>query len=292
MRYGFIREHRGGQWPVRTMCRVLRVQPGGFYRWQGASHDPPRRQLRRLALIESIRSIHQRSHGAYGSPRVHRQLLSQGERCSRRTVETLMRQQQIRSRRTRRFRVVRTTDVSHEHPVAPNRLARRFRQARLKINRVWMADLSYVPTAEGWLYLAVVMDLASRRVVGLATADHLRTSLPLAALQQALRSRRPGAGLMHHSDRGVQYACREYRSLLKEHGLKCSMSRGGDCYDNAVVESFFRTLKSELVDQQRYQTRKQAGESIRGWVELFYNHQRRHSALGYLSPAAYEGDLC
>jgi transposase InsO family protein len=290
MRYRFISEHRR-RWPVRTMCRVLRVQPGGFYRWQSASDDPPRRRLRRLALIESIRGIHRRSHGAYGSPRVWRQLRGQGERCSRRTVETLMRQQQIRSRRTRRFRL-RTTDAGHDHPIAPNRLARRFRRPRLGINRVWMADLSYVPTAEGWLYLAVVMDLASRRVVGLAAADHLRAQLPLAALYQALRSRRPRPGLLHHSDRGVQYACREYRSLLKRHGLKCSMSRAGDCYDNAVVESFFKTLKSELVNHQRYQTRQQASESIRDWVELFYNHQRRHSALGYLSPAAYEDDLC
>jgi putative transposase len=290
MRYAFIEEHRQ-RWPVRTMCRVLRVRASGYYRWKKRTQDPPLRQLRRLALIETIRVIHQRSHGTYGSRRVHRQLRQQGQRCSRRTVETLMRQQQIRSKRTRRFRIP-TTDSNHPHPVAPNRLRRRFRRPRLKKNRVWMADLTYVPTGEGWLFLAVVMDLFSRRIIGYATAVHQRSELPLAALQMAIERRRPAAGLMHHSDRGVQYACREYQSLLRRHGMKCSMSRTGDCYDNAVVESFFKTLKSELVDHQQYQTQKQASASIAGWLELFYNRQRRHSALGYQSPAQYEGELC
>jgi putative transposase len=290
MRYGFIHEHRN-QWPIRTMCRVLRSYPSGYYRWRNTNRPPPRRQLRRLALLQSIRTIHQRSHGTYGAPRVHRQLRSQGERCSRRTVETLMRQQQIRSKRIRRFRL-RTTDPNHPHPIAPNLLRRRFYQRKLRVNQVWMADITFVPTAEGWLYLAVVMELYSRRIVGWEAADHLRATLTLSALQKALDQRRPAKGLMHHSDRGVQYACAQYQSLLEQHGIRCSMSRGGDCYDNAVIESFFKTLKSELVNHQQYQTRKEAIVSIHAWIELFYNHQRRHSALGYKSPAEYEGDLC
>jgi putative transposase len=290
MKYSFIHEHRR-QWPIRTMCRVLRSHPSGYYRWRNAAKRPPRRQLRRLALIESIRTIHQRSHGSYGAPRVHRQLRSQGERCSRRTVETLMRQQQIRSRRIRRFRL-RTTDPNHPHPIAPNHLNRQFGRRKLRANQVWMADITFVATAQGWLYLAVVMDLYSRRIVGWAAADHLRAELTLKALQKALGERRPTKGLMHHSDRGVQYACGEYQSLLEQHGIKCSMSRGGDCYDNAVIESFFKTFKSELVHHQQYQTRKEATASIHAWIELFYNRQRRHSALGYRSPAEYEGDLC
>jgi transposase InsO family protein len=290
MRYSFIQEHRS-QWPIRTMCQVLRVHPGGYYRWRDAVRDPPRRQLRRLALIESIRTIHRRSHGTYGAPRVHRQLRSQGQHCSRRTVETLMRQQQIRSKRIRRFRL-RTTDPNHPHPIAANLLRGRFCRPRMKPNQIWMADITFVPTAEGWLYLAVVMDLYSRRIVGWEGADHLRTALTVAALQKALEQRRPAKGLMHHSDRGVQYACGQYQSLLVQHGMRCSMSRRGDCYDNAVIESFFKTFKSELVNHQQYQTRKQAIASIHAWIELFYNRQRRHSALGYQSPAGYEGELC
>jgi putative transposase len=290
MRYSFIHEHRS-QWPIRTMCRVLRSHPSGYYRWRGVCQQPLRRQLRRLALIESIRTIHQRSHGSYGAPRVHRQLRSQGERCSRRTVETLMRQQQIRSKRIRRFRL-RTTDPNHPHPIAPNHLNRRFGRRKIRANQVWMADITFIPTAEGWLYLAVVMDLYSRRIVGWAAAEHLRAELTLKALQKALEERRPTKGLMHHSDRGVQYACGQYQSLLERHGIRCSMSRGGDCYDNAVIESFFKTFKSELVNHQQYQTRKEATASIHAWIELFYNRQRRHSALGYKSPAGYEGELC
>jgi len=290
MRYSFIHEHRS-QWPIRTLCRVLRSHPSGYYRWRGVNKRPPQRRLRRLALIQSIRTIHQRSHGTYGAPRVHRQLRSQGEHCSRRTVETLMRQQQIRSKRIRRFRL-RTTDPNHPHPIAPNLLRGRFRRPRMKPNQVWMADITFIPTAEGWLYLGVVMDLYSRRIIGWEAADHLRADLTVAALQRALRQRRPAKGLMHHSDRGVQYACLQYQALLERHQIRCSMSRAGDCYDNAVIESFFKTFKSELVNHQQYQTKKQAIVSIHAWIELFYNHQRRHSALGYKSPAEYEGDLC
>jgi putative transposase len=287
MRYVFIQDHHP-QWPVRAMCQVLAVKPSGYYRWRRRMHKPSGREVDRLQLIEQIREVHQRSDGRYGSPRVHRQLRKQGRRCTRRTVEKLMKQQQIRSKRSRRFRV-RTTDSNHPHPVAPNTLNRQFQQPR-PLNTVWLTDITYVPTDEGWLYLAAVMDLASRRIVGWATADHLRTELPLAALHQALqqRPRVPGQELLHHSDRGVQYACGDYQQILQQHGLDCSMSRVGDCYDNAVMESFFKTLKAELINHERYRTRKEAEASIYPYIELFYNHQRLHSALGYQSPVEYE----
>ena len=287
MRYDFIQDHHP-QWPVRIMCRALQVKPSGYYRRQKLKDKPPRREMDRLELIQQIQEVHQRSDGRYGSPRVHRQLQKQGRRCTRRTVEKLMKQQQIRSKRTRRFRV-RTTDSNHPHPVAPNTLNRQFRQHR-QVNTVWLSDITYVPTDEGWLYLAAVMDLASRKIVGWATADHLRAQLPLAALHQALqqRPRIPGQELLHHSDRGVQYACGDYKQVLDQHGVGCSMSRTGDCYDNAVMESFFKTFKAELVNHERYRTRKEAQASIYPYIELFYNHQRLHSALGYRSPAEYE----
>lgn len=290
MRYDFIQDHRSA-WPVRVMCRVLGLKASGYYRRQKLKDKPPAREMTRLELIEQIRQVHEQSAGRYGSARVHRQLRKQGRRCTRRTVETLMKQQHIRSKRSRRFRV-RTTDSNHQHRVADNTLDRQF-QTQRPINTVWVTDITYVPTDEGWLYLAAVMDLASRRIIGWATADHLRAQLPLAALHQALaqRQRAVGQELLHHSDRGVQYACDDYQQVLNQHGINCSMSRTGDCYDNAVMESFFKTLKAELVNHERYQTRKQAQASIYPYIELFYNRQRLHSALGYQTPAEYEASL-
>lgn len=287
MRYVFIQDHHQ-QWPVRTLCRMLQVKPSGYYRWRQRKQKPLAREVDQLQLIEQIKEVHQRSDRRYGSPRVHRQLKQQGRRCTRRTVEKLMKQQQIRSKCTRRFRL-RTTDSNHPHPVAPNTLNRQFQQHQ-QINKVWLTDITYVPTDEGWLYLAAVMDLASRRIIGWATADHLRAELPLQALHQALQQRQPSPqqGLMHHSDRGVQYACGDYQQMLTQHGIECSMSRRGDCYDNAVMESFFKTFKAELVIHERYRTREEAKASIYPYIELFYNHQRLHSALGYRSPAVYE----
>lgn len=273
------------------MCRVLGVKPSGFYDWRKCRNRPSQREIYRMGLIEQIKAVHQQSKERYGSPQVHQQLKKQGCRCSRRTVEKLMKSQQIRSKCSRRFRV-RTTDSKHAHPVAPNRLNRQFQQQR-SINQVWLADITYVPTDEGWLYLAAVMDLASRRIIGWATADHLRAELPLAALHQALqqRPRAEGQELLHHSDRGVQYACGNYQQVLAQHGIECSMSRSGDCYDNAVMESFFKTFKVELVHHEHYRTRQEARTSIYPYIELFYNHQRLHSSLGYQSPAEYEASL-
>jgi transposase InsO family protein len=289
MRYHFIHNHQR-RWPIRVMCRELQVKVSGYYHWRANRHRPRQREIDRMGLIEQIKAVHQRSGGSYGSPRVHQQLQKQGQRCSRRTVEKLMKHQQIRSKRTRRFRL-RTTDSKHAHPVASNTLNRCFGQQR-SVNAVWVADITYIPTDEGWLYLAAVMDLASRRIIGWSTADHLRAELPLAALHQAIQQRSitPKSKLLHHSDRGVQYACDEYQHVLAQHGIECSMSRRGDCYDNAVMESFFKTFKVELVHHQKYATRKEANASIYPYIELFYNHQRLHSALGYQSPAQYEAN--
>ena len=285
MRYAFLEQH-GHAWPVRTMCRILQVRPSGYYRWR--ERVPGRRQVERLRLVEAIRTMHQRSGGRYGSPRVCQALRKEGIRCSRNQVARLMRENDLRASRSRRFRI-RTTDSHHAFPLAENRLNRQFDPP--KLNTVWAADLTYVPTEEGWLYVATVMDLCSRRIIGWSTADHLRGELTLEALERALSDRCPTTGLMHHSDRGVQYACREYQAVLERSGIQCSMSRSGNCYDNAAMESFFKTFKVELVYQDRYRTREEARTSIYTYIELFYNRQRLHSSLGYQSPVEYEARL-
>jgi putative transposase len=285
MRYVFIQQ-QARKLPVRTMCELLAVQPSGYYAW--TQREPCEREARRLQLIESIRLVHERSGGAYGSPRVHQALKKQGVNCSRKQVERLMRQEQIRSTRHRRFRI-KTTDSNHDHPLAANVLDRQFE--RKKINQAWASDITYVATDEGWLYVASVMDLCSRRIIGWSTADHLRAELATEALSMAIRARCPNEGLLHHSDRGVQYACGEYQAVLERHGIRCSMSRSGNCYDNATMESFFKTFKVELVYQARYATREEARKSIHPYIEVFYNRQRLHSSLGYRSPVEYEAEL-
>jgi transposase InsO family protein len=206
------------------------------------------------------------------------------------TVAKYMREQGLKVKRRPRF-VPRTTDATHAYPIAANRLDRDFAAGADAPDRKWCCDLTYLSTDEGWLYLWVVIDLFSRRVVGWSMTDHTRAQGAAQALQMALAGRRPRAGLLHHSDRGVQYACEAYRSLLAAHGLVCSMSRRGNCYDNAVAESFFGTLKSELVNRLRYRTREQARASVFEWIECWYNRRRRHSSLGYLSPEAFEARL-
>lgn len=282
MRYAFIQQH-DQTWPTRFMCRVLQVQAGGYYAWR--KRVPGQREVARLRLAEQIRRVHQQSGGRYGSPQVHGALRKQGIRCSCKTVAELMRVNALRSSRCRRFRV-QTTDSRHPFPLAPNQLDQQFQQPDL--DRVWVTDITYVPTDEGWLYLAAVMDLCSRRIIGWNTADHLRAELALQALQQAIHCRRPAAPLMHHSDRGVQYASADYRAVLDRHGIACSMSRSGNCYDNAAMESFFKTIKVELIYQEHYRTREEARAAIYSYIELFYNRQRLHSALGYRSPVEYE----
>jgi putative transposase len=287
VRYACIARYRGA-FPVRLMCRCLVVSPSGFY---AAQHRPPSaRALANQRLRLEVRAVHLASHRRYGAPKVHAELRAQGIRCGRHRVARLMRADGLRAKRARRFRV--TTESRHRHPVAANALARRFAvSAYRERDRAWAADITYLATGEGWLYLAVILDLASRRVVGWCADRRLDHSLPLRALQQALLLRRPAGAVLHHSDRGVQYACDAYQRLLAQHGLRASMSRAGDCWDNAVVESFFATLKTELVADAWWPTRAAALEQLRAYIDIWYNHQRRHASLGYRSPMQYERDL-
>jgi putative transposase len=284
VKFAWIDAHR--EFPVGATCRVLGVSTSGYY---ASRHRPPsERRRRRAQLAAAVRAVHAEHRGVYGSPRVHRALLAQGEAVCENTVAKVMRDEHIAARRKPRF-VPRTTDSRHDHPPAPNVLGRDF--AAERPDRKWAADITYVPTGEGWLYLAAVIDLCSRRVVGWSMADHVRAELVGDALGMALAARSPSPGLLHHSDRGVQYACEDYQRLLEAHGIACSMSRRGDCYDNAVVESFWATLKTELVHHERYATRGQARASIFEYVEVFYNRKRLHSSLGYRSPEAFEASL-
>jgi putative transposase len=274
---------------VNIMCDILEVTRSGYY----VSLDRPisARQARRAQLIEQIGEVHAISHGLYGSPRVTAQLKDAGVQVCRNTVAQLMSQEQIRSKIVRKFRLG-TTDSNHPCPVALNVLDRDF--SAEKPNQKWCCDITYIPTDEGPLYLAGVIDLCSRRIVGWSMADHLKATLCLDALEMAVLHRRPGQGLLHHSDRGVQYACDDYRDRLDEHGIQCSMSRVGDCYDNAVIESFWGTLKQELLYQQpngRFENHEQARRMIFKYIEVFYNRQRRHSAIGYMSPESFEASL-
>ncbi len=235
-------------------------------------------------LLMEIEQSHKASDRSYGSPRVHEDLQELGIRCGRKRVARLMRENGIRAKHTRRYKA--TTDSAHSEPVAPNLLDRQFEVA--EPDRVWTADITYIRTRAGWLYLAVILDLFSRRVVGWSMSNRIDGQLAVTALRRALRSRRPSPGLLHHSDRGRQYACGDYRDILEDHGMICSMSKKGDCWDNAVSESFFKTLKVERVNDRDYWTREEAKIDIVEYIERFYNRKRRHSYLGYLSPVEYE----
>jgi putative transposase len=282
VKYSFIKAHRT-LWPVVAICRVLQVSRSGFFAW--LKRPESKRQQRWRELIEKIRLKHQENRELYGSPRVHRGLLIDGEIVSRNTVARLMRQEKIRAKNKRKF-VPRTTDSRHQHPVAENLLDRQF-QASAPDHK-WVADITYVPTDEGWLYLAGVLDCFSRKIVGWSMADHMETSLVGDALQMALTHRRHPRGVLHHSDRGVQYASDDYQNLLQSNGLTASMSGKGDCWDNAMMESFWSTLKTELIHQTGYATRDQARAAIFEYIEVFYNKKRLHSSLGYVSPESFE----
>jgi transposase InsO family protein len=277
MSYAFIRDHVAA-FPVQVMCEVLEVSRSGYYAWAGRPESARAAADRDLAA--QIRVAHEASRGRYGSPRVHAELRAQGRRVGRKRVARLMRGMGLSARRRRRFR--RTTDSTHAFPVAPNLLGRDFTASAP--GRVWLADLTHIRTAEGWLYLAVVLDLFSRRAIGWAMADHLGHELALAALDMAIARERPEPGLVHHSDRGVQFAAHEYRKGLRQHGMLCSMSRKGDCWDNAPMESSFATLKGELVEARDYLTRDEARADVFQYIEGFYNRRRLHSGLGYLTP--------
>ena len=274
-------------YPVRMMCAVLGVSPSGYYAWRGRPLITPQVRANR-GLRARIRTIHAASHGRYGSPRVHHVLQTEGERLGRNRVIRLMRAEQLRGRPHRRFRV--TTQADPAATPAPNLLNQVFQAAAP--NRVWTADITAIPTGEGWLYLAVLLDLYSRRVVGWAIRSTMETDLVCAAWHMALGRRRPSPGLIHHSDRGSQYTSAGYQSLLRAQGVTCSMSRRGNCFDNAPTESFFRTLKVELDEDGSWPTRRAATRAIAEFIERFYNRERLHSSLNYQSPAAFERRRC
>jgi putative transposase len=269
-------------YPVRMLCALLEVSRSGYYAWVDRPAAP--KTISDAQLVLEIKAAMARGHGAYGSPRVHRELRARGIRVSKKRIERLMRENGLVARQKRRF--VHTTDSHHEHPIAPNVLDRNFDVQAA--NRAWVGDVTYIPTKEGWLYLAVLLDLFSRRVVGWSTSATNDRELALRALDHALRARRPGPGLVHHTDRGSPYASDEYRRELDDHAITASMSRTGDCYDNAVAESFFATLKAEHVDHEDFATRDTGTASIGDYIENFYNCARRHSHVGYVSPIEFE----
>jgi transposase InsO family protein len=276
-----IQEH-DRRYPIRLMCRALAVSAAGYYAWR--SRPESARSAHTRTLLSAIRVLHQESRETYGSPSIWDALVKQGHRIGEHRVARLMRQNGLRAKTVKKWRA--TTQSQHRFPVAANTLDRTFTVA--VPNRVWAGDITYVWTTEGWLYLAVVLDLYSRRVIGWAMGHRLTVDLAERALTMALANRAPTAGLLHHSDRGSQYAATSYQRLLDKHGILSSMSRKGNCWDNACVESFFGTLKRELVYHRRYVTRDEATQDIFEYIEVFYNRKRRHSTLGYDSPAEYE----
>jgi putative transposase len=278
--YAFIAAEKA-HFPVRGLCRALEVSPSGYYAAQRRPPSP-RAQADR-ALLRRLHVAHAESRGTYGRPRLRRALREAGLRVGDRRVRRLMRVGGLVARGRRRYRV--TTDSAHQAPVAPNQLARAFAVAQP--NRVWAGDITALWTTEGWLYLAVVLDLASRRVVGWAADATMTTALPLAALRQALARRAISRGALHHSDRGVQYASERYQAVLRQHGMRVSMSRKGNCWDNSVVESFFSSLKTEL-QPASWATRAEARAALADYIDRFYNVRRLHSTLGYRSPADFE----
>ena len=262
------------------MCRALKVSRSGWYA-SCARIRPSDREIRAARLLEKIRQIHAASRGIYGSPRVHAQLVRDGVDVGEDRVARLMRAAGIKGRVRRRFRV--TTNSKHGRPVAPNTLNREFTAE--SSDSVWCADITYIPTAAGWVYLAAILDVATRLIVGWSMASHMRTELVESALLNALTARSPASRLVHHSDRGSQYASASYQALLEQHGIECSMSRAGDCYDNAMIESFFGTFKQEWCHHHRWASLVGARSATHDYIEFFYNRQRLHSALGYRTPA-------
>lgn len=274
------------QHPIETLCAVLEVSRSGFYAWQRQPRSA--RAVADELLRDKIQALHTASRGTYGSPRIKLALDDAGPPVGRNRVARLMREANLQGRTHRRYRVV-TTDSHHTEPIAPNRLAEA--PPPTKPNEIWVTDITYVPTDEGWLYVAGVLDLFSRRLIGWAMGSTLETALPLAALHMAVRQRQPAAGLLHHSDRGVQYASGDYRACLTANRFVASMSRKGNCYDNATMEAFWSTLKNELVHRRHFVTRAAATTAIFDYIESFYNRSRMHSALGYQSPLDYESNL-
>ena len=282
MRYAFIEDHRG-EWPVAIQCGVLAVSRSGYYEWR--RRPVSQRAVRRESLTAEVRQIHAASRENYGSPRVHRELQARGEAVNEKTVAKVMREAGLRAKSQRKFRVT-TTDSNHTRPVAENVLNREF--TAQKRNQKWVADITDIATLEGWLYLAAVLDLFTRKVVGWSMSERIDSRLVVDALEMAVQSELPEAGRVAHTDRGVQYASEHDQGVLTQHGIECRMSRKGNCWDNAPMESFFATLKKELVHHETYATREAARTSLFDDVEVFYNRERRHSSLGYVSPVTFE----
>jgi transposase InsO family protein len=283
--FAWIKAHRG-QWPAAVMAEVLGVSRSGYHAW--AARPVSKTLERQMKLTEQIQSSFDASDGTYGAVRVTRDLRSSGVTINKKTTAKLMKNAGLTAMCRTRYRC-KTTDSAHDAPIAPNTLDRQFTAEGP--DRKWVSDFTYIHTRQGLLFLAVVIDLFSRRVVGWSMQEHMRTELVADALSMALQTRRPGKGLLHHSDRGSQYASADYRGLLAANGMECSMSRTGNCYDNAVAESFFGTLKTERVYRRDYQTIEQARSSVFAWIEMFYNRRRLHSSLGYMSPEAFEAKI-
>jgi len=281
MRFQFIARYEA-RWPVTLMCQVLDVSRSGYYAWKNRPQS--KQTLRRARLTKMIRIAHAESRNTYGSPRVHRRLLALGYRCCVNFVAKLMRMAGVVARSRRKFKC--TTDSRHTLPVAPNLLNRDFSPERA--NQVWTTDITYIPTREGWLYLCTVEDLYSRRIVGWSTSSRIDSRLVVDAWLSAIALRRPEPGLIAHSDRGSQFCSEHFQELLRRHGFRSSMSRKGNCYDNAPMESFYRTLKVELVYWEDYASRAEAAQSVGQYIETFYNRRRLHSTLGYVSPTDFE----
>lgn len=264
------------------MCQILEVSESGYYAW--LKREPSEREQEDKKLGDLIEDAYQRNRQVYGSPRIHAELKEQGVHCGKKRVARLMRERGINAKLKKRK--MKTTDSRHDNPVAPNVLDRNF--SADAPNTKWVSDITGIETGEGWLYLAAIVDIYSRFVVGWSMGKERDEELITNAAEMALARRHPGAGLLHHSDRGSQYTSEGYQTLLKQHGIEISMSRKGDCYDNALMESFFGTLKEECVERQKFQTRSEAKQVVFEYMEVFYNRQRKHSALGYVSPADYE----
>jgi putative transposase len=285
MRFRFIEDHRD-EFPVTRMCKVLAVSPSGYYAWH--QRPPSAREMANRELYNKIEVVYNDNHGVYGSPRIYRELKDQGVACSENRVARVMRLRSLQAKQSKRFKT--TTRRNRAHPAAPNLLKRDFTADRP--DQKWLADITYIATLEGWLYLATILDLHTRRIVGWAMSDRMTSALTIAALKMALLQRQPQAGLIHHSDQGSQYTDQAYQALLKDRGVRASMNGAGSWYDNAPMESFFGTLKSEWVHHHVYHTRDEAKADVFYYIESFYNRRRRHSALDYLSPEAYEQLFC
>jgi len=281
MRFQFIQTHQK-TYPISLMCRVLQVSRSGYYAW--CQRKPSQREMANKQVLADIEEVHRQSRGTYGPWRVYKALCRLGRQYNHKRITRLMRQHGIRAKRKKSYK--RTTQSNHSYPVAPNKLNRQFQVS--EPNQVWVSDITYVATAEGWLYLAVILDLYARRIVGWSMQTTLKRSLVLEALEMAIKQRRPQPGLLHHSDRGSQYASHDYQAVLADNKMDVSMSRRGNCYDNAVVESFFGSLKTECIQDTVYPSRRQAKLALFDYMEVFYNRQRLHSTLDFIPPVEFE----